>query len=152
MIIRENIQVHFCYRPHHQFLEDVLEGYVLAAALDHFGLKDEKSQPTKNKLPPICKSYSKAAQYEWLCQQATEIRNKLTLMKAETVNISQPLDALQEQEQWIESLKDGEIFYCPHCNATYQMVAWFKKHLAPMMLTFSPAMLLKHIAVQLYPF
>ena len=123
------IRIPTYFRPHQQFLDDVLEGFIIAAALDHFGLSNETEMPSLNKPPILFQTYCPESQYKWMCQQARLIRNKLTLNDTNP-NIGTPMKNMNAQEQWLNStMKDDGRYHCPHCQNKYTMIGWLKKHL-----------------------
>ena len=110
----------------------MLEGFIVAGALHHFGLRDEHDGPTLHKPPVIFPAYTLQGQFKWMCQQARTIRNHLTLVETDDIsnNIDVPMENINAQEQWLQTTmgNDGK-YHCPYCQTTYVSKAWMKKHL-----------------------
>ena len=60
----------FDFRSHHQFVDDCLDAYIVAAACTHFGMEYRVSRPTRNLPSPVLSLRAAQDQYLWLRRQA----------------------------------------------------------------------------------
>jgi hypothetical protein len=123
-----NIILYCVFRSHQRFLDDVLEGFIIAAALRHFGIEIATEAPKQNKPPPIFPAYSKDGQYKWVSQHAKQIRDNLILN--ETSDIGNAVTRVYRQEQGLlQTQAESGRYQCPYCVKSYKKVTGLKKHL-----------------------
>ena len=116
------------FRPHQQFLNDVLEAFIVASALHHFGIQDVTSQPTTNIPPKALTVYTPEGKVNWLYQHARAIREHLTLNDSQ--NIAEDIVKITAEEEWLQGRKgeDGK-YHCTQCLKKYVFTKRLRKHL-----------------------
>lgn len=106
-------------RSHHAFIEEVLDAFTLAKALQHFGLDDIDGIPKKNAPPVLLQLRNKEAQYLWLLNQASVIRKELLSPgECQGVDLATDLTAGKDMvQQALQAMQQDDGQYkCPHCT------------------------------------
>lgn len=118
------------FRPHHQFLEDVLDAVIVAAAMAHFGLTSTEAEPTKNKPHVLLPSESAACQLQWLMHEASMIRQLLLAgSQPEVDDVRTGIEDLDTLDSIINEMNTENGYRCDACGKTYKRRGTFVKHL-----------------------
>ena len=65
-----------CFRSHHAFVDDCLDGYIVAACMELMNIESPNDAPVTWKPSPLLVHQSKELQYEWLKKLGNEILNQ----------------------------------------------------------------------------
>ena len=126
----------FDFRSHHQFVDDCLDAYIVAAACTHFGMEDRVSRPTRNLPSPVLSLRAAQDQYLWLRRQAQSMLKYLLVDHEESDKTScsmrEQMSQLADFDRSIARMKTKDGTYkCNQipCNKVYKRVGNMKKHL-----------------------
>ena len=114
------------------FLEDCLDGQILAACFLHWGVDGFDKSPVRNKPPVILSLLTIEERTKWLQEQVDKIYN---IMNPSTIDVSvsklmENVMACEANEETINSSLCTETFHCKThgCNAKYKTKAGIRKH------------------------
>jgi hypothetical protein len=112
-------------------VEDVLDGYIVAAGLRHFGMETMDGSPTKNAPSPLFSQVGSPEQRRWILKEASTIRQSLVDEDSEPT-----LDAVRgnvvaqdEADTRIDELRTPTGFQCYVCQKLYKREGYVRAHM-----------------------
>ncbi|XP_053388276.1 uncharacterized protein LOC128551443, partial [Mercenaria mercenaria] len=115
------------FRPHQQFIDDVLDAYLVGVFLDMMDMETVTSEPRS---PPLLNLMNNEQKVKWLNSVSKNILANLNFNEFIHINqLRHDLECLNDDDNQIEAMKQGDIYNCALCNKTYTCLPWFKKHL-----------------------
>lgn len=117
----------FIFRPHHQFVEDVTDAFLVAAFLDIMKMDDLNSKPIKL---PVLSLMDNKQKENWLNTMSEAVIESLglTTVHHNVRELRSELMALNTDDQQFEAMKIGGSYQCAIRNSCYTSRVWFKIH------------------------
>jgi uncharacterized C2H2 Zn-finger protein len=117
----------FC-RSHHQFIEDVTDGYIIAALLDLMDMETVDSSPKK---VPLFSLMDDDTKVQYVLDLSSQVLQAYDVCRYDELqDIRENMEALDSDHQKLLLLKhDDRSFKCPQCDKAYERAAWLRKHL-----------------------
>ena len=103
-------------------INDALDGYIVAAAMDYYGISEINDIPSKNKPSPLLYISCKETQQKYLEKVAAHIVEEIVLTQSEDIGIRIEQLELQLQEQQIKE-RDG-YFCCTFSGCDKNTKKW----------------------------
>ena len=115
------------FRPHHQFIDDVTDGYIVGTFLDTLDMDEISSTPSH---APVFSLMNDMEKTDWVLCAAKTVVETLGICNFGTVNqMRENLQALDLDDSQMDAMKNNNLFECALCGKTYTKSGWFKKHL-----------------------
>ena len=111
-----NVFIFYC-RSHQKFIDDVLDAYIIAASLEHFNLE---SVDDDIKYPDDFDTFSRERQFEWISQQAHEIRKTLTTNSPAFEDVKLDVERQISEESDVSNHKKDGMYCCTKCRSKFK--------------------------------
>ncbi|XP_062573983.1 uncharacterized protein LOC134235829 [Saccostrea cucullata] len=120
------------FRQHFAFVEDCLDAFILAAAMDIMGMNELDDQPKEFRPPPLIQTASCDEQYSWLSSLAQEILERHVKLDKDKnpQQIAAEAMELDQNSALIQEMYDPLTRkYTCTCAKEYKSLGFFKRHL-----------------------
>ena len=115
------------FRPHHQFIDYVTDGYIVGTFLDTLDMDEISSTPSH---APVFSLMDDMEKTDWILCAAKTVVETLGICNFGTVNqMRENLQTLDLDDSQMDAMKNNNLFECALCGKTYTKSGWFKKHL-----------------------
>ncbi len=121
----------FIFRSHFNFLEDYLDGLILAAFYQHWGIASTDQCPTRNKPPRCLLVLSEGDRLQWLMEVVQEVSAKMYRNNLfESVNsLRSKVSLIEENDMTVTQCCQSGVYECPACGSRYKKKSSMQQHL-----------------------